>query len=360
MTNNPDIYLLYEYMEKVPFTVRMKVCLDVPVDAEVLTDAAQEAISRLPYFSVKVGLDAGQNYTLEHNDKPVAVLPEKDERLTLGSDSVNGHLVAISYRDECVWFNYSHTFCGAMGGLFWVKATLYQYMTKKYGPLEAPKDIKLPGTPVMESELYYPDADKLPDDEPISRYTGGDTNLHLGRFLKYLFNPFAKDCYYFQIEIPVKDFMKYAAQIDGSPNTILAAILYRVCTLYFKENAKNHISGRIAADYRSDVGADFSYRDFVRFIHVKYEWSMKNESIQKLNMRTRGPVIAQNQPELTQRQKDILTSITRGLTNQDIATQFGITVSGVKQHLNAIFAKLGAANRSEAIAIVLRRSLLKL
>lgn len=68
----------------------------------------------------------------------------------------------------------------------------------------------------------------------------------------------------------------------------------------------------------------------------------------------------QNQPELTQRQKDILTSITRGLTNQDIATQFGITVSGVKQHLNAIFAKLGAANRSEAIAIVLRRSLLKL
>ena len=68
----------------------------------------------------------------------------------------------------------------------------------------------------------------------------------------------------------------------------------------------------------------------------------------------------QNQPELTQRQKDILTSITRGLTNQDIATQFGITVSGVKQHLNAIFAKLGAATRSEAIAIVLRRSLLKL
>ena len=49
-----------------------------------------------------------------------------------------------------------------------------------------------------------------------------------------------------------------------------------------------------------------------------------------------------------------------GLTNQDIATQFGITVSGVKQHLNAIFAKLGVSNRSEAIGIVLRRSLLNL
>ena len=299
MNHNPDIYLLYEYMEKVPFTVRMKVLLDAPVDAALLKEAAQEAIGRLPYFSVKVGLDAGQNYTLEHNDKPVAVLPEKDERLTLGSEAVNGHLIAITYRDNCIWFNYSHTFCGAMGGLFWVKATLYQYMLKKYGPLDAPKDVKLPGTPVTEGELFFPDADKLPDDEPISRYDGGDTNLHLGRFLKYLFNPFAKDCYYYQIEIPVKDFMEYAARIDGSPNTILTAMMFKVTSRIFKEKKGTFLSGRISADYRKDIGAKESYRDFVRFIHVKYDWCMKDETIQKLNMRARGALIAQNQPELS-------------------------------------------------------------
>ena len=59
---NPDIYLLYEYMEKVPFTVRMKVCLDSMIDEALLTEAAQEAICRFPYFSVKAGLDEGQNY----------------------------------------------------------------------------------------------------------------------------------------------------------------------------------------------------------------------------------------------------------------------------------------------------------
>ena len=299
MSHNPDIYLLYEYMEKVPFTVRMKVCLDAPVDAALLTKAAQEAISRFPYFRVKVGLDAGQNYTLEQNDKPIAVLPEKDERLILGSDAVNGHLFAITYRHDCIWFNYSHAFCGAMGGLFWVKATLYQYMTKQYGPLEAPNDVKLPGTPVTEGELFFPDADKLPEDEPISRYTGGDTNLHLGRFLKYLFNPFAKDCYYYQIEIPIKAFMDYAARIDGSPNTILTAMMFKVTSRMFKEKAGTFLSGRISADYRKDIGANASYRDFVRFIHVKYDWSMKDESIQKLNLRARGAIIAQNQPELS-------------------------------------------------------------
>ena len=42
---NPDVYLLYEYMEKLPLTVRMKITLDAPVDAAILTKAAQEAIS---------------------------------------------------------------------------------------------------------------------------------------------------------------------------------------------------------------------------------------------------------------------------------------------------------------------------
>ena len=228
MNHNPDIYLLYEYKEKMPFTVRMKVCLDAPVDAALLTEAAQEAIGRFPYFSVRVGLDEGQNYTLQHNDRPVAVLPEKDERLTLGSEEVNGHLVAITWRNNYVWFNYSHTFCGATGALFWVKATLYLYMLRKYGALEAPKDLKLPGTPVTEGELFFPDPDTLPDDEPIYRYDGGDSNLALCRFLKYLLNPFAKETYYYHIDIPVKDFMDYAARIDGSPNTILAAMMMKV------------------------------------------------------------------------------------------------------------------------------------
>ncbi|MBR6588787.1 MAG: response regulator transcription factor, partial [Kiritimatiellae bacterium] len=52
--------------------------------------------------------------------------------------------------------------------------------------------------------------------------------------------------------------------------------------------------------------------------------------------------------------------LTRGLTNKDIATGLGIREDRVKTHVNAIFAKLGAANRTEAVAIALRKHLLKL
>ena len=65
-------------------------------------------------------------------------------------------------------------------------------------------------------------------------------------------------------------------------------------------------------------------------------------------------------PSLTQKQKLILHSVTRGLSNREIATQFGISTNGVKDHLNAIFTKLGASGRSEAITIALRKHLLKI
>lgn len=64
-------------------------------------------------------------------------------------------------------------------------------------------------------------------------------------------------------------------------------------------------------------------------------------------------------PPLTDRQKEILSSVTRGLTNKDIARMLNISASGVKAHLSAIFEKIGAADRAEAVAIALRRHLLK-
>ena len=64
-------------------------------------------------------------------------------------------------------------------------------------------------------------------------------------------------------------------------------------------------------------------------------------------------------PTFTQKQLEILHSVTRGLTNAEIAKQFDISTDGVKQHVMAIFKKLGAANRSEAVAIALRKHLLK-
>ena len=64
-------------------------------------------------------------------------------------------------------------------------------------------------------------------------------------------------------------------------------------------------------------------------------------------------------PELTARQREILLSMSRGLTDADIAVQLALTHSGIREHVSAIYAKLGAANRTEAVAIALKKHLLE-
>jgi len=64
-------------------------------------------------------------------------------------------------------------------------------------------------------------------------------------------------------------------------------------------------------------------------------------------------------PDLTQRQLDILDGLTRGLSNSDIAQLLNISAPMVRDHLDVIFSKIGAANRTEAVAIALKKNLLK-
>jgi len=65
-------------------------------------------------------------------------------------------------------------------------------------------------------------------------------------------------------------------------------------------------------------------------------------------------------PVLSARQAEILASITNGFTNADISKQLGISIDVVKEHVNALFLKIGASNRAEASAIALRKHLLKI
>ena len=63
-------------------------------------------------------------------------------------------------------------------------------------------------------------------------------------------------------------------------------------------------------------------------------------------------------PALSPRQRNILESISRGLTNNEISAQFDISIGSVKTHIERIFAKIGATTRAEAISIAIHRHLL--
>ena len=65
-------------------------------------------------------------------------------------------------------------------------------------------------------------------------------------------------------------------------------------------------------------------------------------------------------PELSPRQKAILRSMTDGLTSKEIGEKLGLKKDTVDKHINALLAKTGAVSRTQAVAIALRKHLLKI
>ena len=63
---------------------------------------------------------------------------------------------------------------------------------------------------------------------------------------------------------------------------------------------------------------------------------------------------------LTPREIEVLQLIADGLSNKSIAGRLGISDQTVKFHVSSIYGKLGAANRTDAVRLAVRRGLLTL
>lgn len=63
---------------------------------------------------------------------------------------------------------------------------------------------------------------------------------------------------------------------------------------------------------------------------------------------------------LTPREREVLDLLAQGLSNRAIAERLGIGERTAKFHVNAIFAKLGAETRTEAVVIAARLGLIAL
>ena len=76
--------------------------------------------------------------------------------------------------------------------------------------------------------------------------------------------------------------------------------------------------------------------------------------------RVRGESQPTTAPSLTPRERLVLEHLARGLGNKQIAARLGITERTVKFHVSAVFAKLGAANRTEAVTRAAQAGLIAL
>lgn len=288
-----DSYLLYEVYKRDYYSIRIKVILNQEIEPEVLKSAAPKAFARFPYYRKKVAYDEKGGILLLDNDAQIVVTKD-DHPIILGTAESNGLFFLVSYEDNVVYFNFCHNFCGACGAMWWVKATLWQYF-KDLGYDLDPKGILTPDTPIDPAESALPDTSSLPLDEPLGNQEAPfEPFSPMSDYFDFMKNPNAIDGYY-PLFIPKKDLMAFAKGNDGSPNSILSALLFKMCTRVFPE--QKGFESRIACNYRAEVGCPNTHSDLVRTFPVYYRAEMKDWPIDKISTVTRTQMYLQMQPE---------------------------------------------------------------
>lgn len=337
-----DSYLLYESIPRSALTVKVKVELSVEIDGEILKSAAQKAFCRYPYYRRTVRIDESGAYVLESSDAHILVR-EEGEPCELGGAEANGLFFAITYDKNSIYFNFSHSFCGGCGSTPWVKTTVWQYLTDA-GYTISPDGVRLPDSELEAGETDLPCMDSFSTEKVLGEYRGADSFFPIDDYMAAYKDPLiGKNAGYYPIMIRQSDLMEYARGNDGSPNSVISAIMFKMTARAFP-NAEQ-LSAKIACNYRTDVNCPNTYRDLVRFLHVKYKPHMKDWEIQKLSTITRGAMYLQMEREIGQKEYRKLMELRAGIdaqTTTEAKRKYAITHSllhtGVKDTYTISYA----------------------
>lgn len=282
--------MFYICSEKMPFTIRIKTELDREIDGDALEAATQKAVTRYPYFAVKV-IEADGEWLAVPNEQPIRVYRGR-KVLPLGGEEVNRHLTAVSYYDSVICFFTSHVITDGCGFFPFIKTVLYYYLCSVCGNELDSANIRLVDEPFYEDELGNPFPEEkmraavpfyVRKQREFFRLTDGG-----------LVNDSESTVYRFRVN--EAEMMQFNHDNDGSPCALVSSLMTKaIWELHPKE--KRDIVSAVSFNLRPGLGNINSYRMLCSAIMLGYPESLRGAEAAKLCTCSRGMVSLQSQPE---------------------------------------------------------------
>ncbi len=125
----------------------------------------------------------------------------------------------------------------------------------------------------------------------------------------------------------------------------------------FKE--KEYVEGALQAGAVGYLLKDISADELVSAIRKAFlgQPSVSPEAAKALIRRVNEP--APPGRDMTEREREILKLMVEGLSNNEMAKRLFVSHSTIKFHVSNILSKLGAASRTEAVAVAVKNNLVK-
>lgn len=281
---------LYVNNKEMRFTYRIIVNLKDTVDFSAMRKAVDTAIKRYPYFSVKV-VKHGNEYDVVPNEKPIPVINSSDS-VCLGTDETNGHLIAVCCENNTVNFDFYHGLTDASGATPFIQSVLYYYITERCGKAIDCEGIRLADDELLPDETCSPlsNTTEFPD-EPLYEYTPQPAF----NFAKYDGDLDNKETVYY-IDVDEKSLMELSKSSDGTPNSIVAAMLYKTILRLYPDVEEPIVAG-VAINSRPALKMQNNYADLISLMKLNYPIKAKDYDLNRLGTLGRGMIILQSQPE---------------------------------------------------------------
>lgn len=239
--------------------------LDEDIVPEVLDEAVNNALTRYPYFKVRLkhGLF---RYYFKDNKNEFRSKEDSGRILEAINFSENrGYPFRISYYKRTVRLEIFHAVTDGRGASEFLKTVIFEYIRLKYGENPAPENVKAVGTPVSSEE--YEDA--------YQKYSKGCSVARAAKIVPEAAVP-VKDKQLkfmgFGITTAVADaaVLKEKARAYGCSVTeyLTAVILLAVYETHSAKGNKRKITGFIPVDLRKAFPSE-TMRNFVTFAFAK-------------------------------------------------------------------------------------------
>lgn len=283
--------LFYICSEEMPFTFRICFKMTENVSEAALRYAADMTLRRYPHFAMRIVRD-GEEYLTEANPLPFVVYRDDKVIYPLGSKEVNGHVIAIGYRDREIDLFASHCVTDGGGIAMLIKTLLYYYLCHYTGTVLDPTGIELADSPVYPDEVGNPFPEKLiTDAEPLYVKKYEDCfRLRDGGYV----TDHKQTAYRFRV--PEKAMMTFSFDNDGSPNALLSVLMTRAIREVHPDVHKNVVCA-ISFNFRAGIGNRHNAGMLSSAIFADYPDSMRNDGVLKMCTCTRGMITLQSQPE---------------------------------------------------------------
>lgn len=280
--------LIYAAGKDLYNTIRIALGMTEPVNADALREAADLAIKRYPYFSVKLAR-RGEEYVLLHNDAPLTIT-KGGRAIPLGGAESGGHLFALAYDNDRIYVDTSHFITDGNGSFPFIKTLLYCYLHI----LHPEEEFDTSGINLPDSEIPADEADDYPfPEEPVETMPLGSNKLPEDVFMldDQPKGYESRDKWTaFYVKVKQKDMMKFASSVDGSPATFISSVMYRAISDIHPECKLPIVCG-MQHQYRKALGKPFSHMCHVNIVTIPYTERMRGRDIELLNTMARGNII---------------------------------------------------------------------